>query len=122
METNNLGSKKINGVQKNIDESKGKNVSHDTEFTDSKLKKEAVTDTDGNQEIVDRARNVNEEIKKVSNEIEADNENVNRGVSTEEEAKKTVENKDRNSDITPNRYPNSHPDNHEDRGNMKLDE
>lgn len=122
METNNLGSKKINGVQKNIDESKGKNVSHDIESPDSKLKKEVVTDVDGNQEIVDRARNVNEEIKKVSNEIEADNENVNRGVSTEEEAKKTVENKDRNSDITPNRYPNSHPDNHEDRGNMKLEE
>ena len=31
METNNLGSKKINGVQKNTDESKGKNVSHETE-------------------------------------------------------------------------------------------
>jgi len=122
MENNNLGSKKINGAQKNIDESKGKNVSHDTELHDSELKKEVVADAAGNKEIVDRARNVNENIKEVSNEIDPDNPNANRGVSTEEEAKKTVENKDRNSDVTPNRYSNSHPDNHEDRGNMKLDE
>jgi hypothetical protein len=120
METNNLGSKKINGVQKNIDESKGKNISHDVKNDELKLKKEIVTDVDGNKEVVERARNENEEIKKVSNL--PNNENANRGVSNEEEAKKTVENKDRNSDITPNRYPNSHPDNHEDRGNMKLDE
>ncbi|MEO8533030.1 MAG: hypothetical protein ABI441_04735 [Flavobacterium sp.] len=120
METNNLGSKKINGAQKNIDESKGKNVSHDNKPDETKLKKEVVTDQDGNKEVVDRARNENENIKKVSDK--ADSENSNRGVSKEDEVKKTVENKDRNSDITPNRYPNSHPDNHEDRGNMKLDE
>ncbi|MBS7255690.1 hypothetical protein [Flavobacterium branchiicola] len=122
METNNLGSKKINGVQKNIDESKGKNVSHDGESENANLKKEVVTDIGGNKEIVERARNENEEIKKVSHEINPDNPNANRGVKTEEEANRTIENKDRNSDITPNRYPNSHPDNHEDRGNMKLDE
>nr|WP_155078666.1 hypothetical protein [Flavobacterium sp. MC2016-06]MBU3861598.1 hypothetical protein [Flavobacterium sp. MC2016-06] len=120
METNNLGSKKINGVKKNIHESKGKNISHDVKNDELKLKKEIVTDADGNKKVVERARNENEEIKKVSNL--PNNENANRGVSNEEEAKKTVENKDRNSDITPNRYPNSHPDNHEDRGNMKLDE
>jgi len=122
MENNNLGSKKINGAQKNTDDSKGKNVSHDTELHESELKKEIVADTEGNKEIVDRARNVNENIKEVPDKIDPDNPNANRGVSSEEEAKKTVENKDRNSDITPNRYPNSHPDNHEDRGNMKLDE
>jgi len=122
METNNLGAKKINGVQKNIDASKGKNVSHDAKSDESKLKKEVVTDADGNKEVVERARNENEKIKEVSNQAGIDNENSNRGVSTEEEVRKTVENKDRNSDITPNRYPNSHPDNHEDRGNMKLDE
>jgi hypothetical protein len=122
METNNLGAKKINGVQKNIEDSKGKNVSYDTKSDELKLKKEVVTDADGNKEVVERARNENEKIKKVSNQEEIDNENSNRGVSTEEEVKKTIENKDRNSDITPNRYPNSHPDNHENRGNMKLDE
>jgi predicted nucleic acid-binding Zn-ribbon protein len=122
MENNNLGSKKINGTQKDSEELKGKNVSHDKEPDASKLKKEVVTDADGNKEIVDRARNVNENIKEVSKEIDPDNPNANRGVSTDEEAKKTVENKDRNSDVNPNRYPNSHPDNHEDRGNMKLDD
>lgn len=122
MDTNNLGSKKINGVQKNRDESKGKNVSHDGKADDANLKKELVTDADGNKQVVERARNENEEIKKVSDEVNPKNPNANRGVATEEEANKTVENKDRNSDITPNRYPNSNPESHKDRGNMKLDE
>lgn len=122
METNNLGSKKINGVQKDIDETKGKNISHDGKADDANLKKEVVADKDGNKEVVDRARNENEDIRKVKDSINPDNPNANRGVSSEDEAKKTVENKDRNSDVEPNRYPNSHPDNHEDRGNMKLDE
>jgi hypothetical protein len=122
METNNLGSKKINGVQKNIDETKGKNISHDGKADDANLKKEVAADKYGNKEIVDRARNENEDIQKVKDDVNPDNPNANRGVSNDEDAKKTVENKDRNSDIEPNRYPNSHPDNHEDRGNMKLDE
>ncbi len=122
METNNLGSKKINGVQKDIDETKGKNISHDGKADDANLKKEVVTDEEGNKKIVERARNENEEIKKTKDDVNPNNPNANRGVSSEEEAKKTVENKDRNSDITSNRYPNSHPDNHKDRGNMKLDE
>jgi len=121
METNNLGSKKINGVQKNIDESKGKNISHDGKTEDPNLKKEVVTDTDGNKKVVDRARNENEDIKEVKDD-EKSSANANRGVASDEEAKKTVENKDRNSDITPNRYPNSNSESHEDRGNMKLDE
>ncbi|MBF4485522.1 MULTISPECIES: hypothetical protein [unclassified Flavobacterium] len=121
MEANNLGSKKINGVQKNIDESKGKNISHDGKTEDPNLKKEVVTDTDGNKKVVDRARNENEDIKEVKDN-EKSSANANRGVASDEEAKKTVENKDRNSDITPNRYPNSNPESHEDRGNMKLDE
>lgn len=122
MEANNLGSKKINGVQKDIDESKGKNISHDGKAEDANLKKEVVTDKHGNKQIVERARNENEDIRKVKDDISLDDANANRGVSSEEEAKKTVENKDRNSDITPNRYPNSNPESHEDRGNMKLDE
>lgn len=122
MENNNLGTKKINGTQKNIDESKGKNVSHNIESPESKLKKEIVTDQDGNKEVVDRARNENEKIKEKPDKINPNNPNANRGVSSDAEAKKTVENKDHNSDVTPNRYPNSNPDNHKDRGNMKLDE
>lgn len=122
MGTNDLGSKKINGVQKNIDESKGKNISHDGKADDANLKKEVVADQDGNKQVVERARNENEDIKKVKGDVDSNNANANRGVSSEEEAKKTVENKDRNSDITPNRYPNSDPESHEDRGNMKLDE
>ncbi|MNK69852.1 hypothetical protein D3C87_892590 [compost metagenome] len=122
METNNLGTKKINGTQKNIDESKGKNVSHDKDLKDAKLNKELVTDADGDKKIVERARNENEDINKALHQINPDNPNANRGVETEEDAKKTVENKDRNSDITPNRYPNSNPESHKDRGNMKLDE
>lgn len=122
MGTNDLGSKKINGVQKNIDESKGKNISHDGKADDANLKKEVVADQDGNKKVVERARNENENIKKVKDDVDPNNANANRGVSSEEEAKKTVENKDRNSDITSNRYPNSDPESHEDRGNMKLDE
>jgi hypothetical protein len=122
MDCNNLGAKKINGVQKDIDESKGKNVSHDGKSEDANLRKEVVTDKQGNTQTVERARNENEDIRKVNGDVNLDNANANRGVSTEEEAKKTVENKDLNSDITPNRYPNSNPESHQDRGNMKLDE
>lgn len=122
MATNNLGTKKINGTQKDIDESKGKNVSHDKDLKDAKLSKELITDQDGDKKIVDRARNENEDIPLKNSKTSSDNPNSNRGVTSEEEAKKTVENKDRNSDITPNRYPNSNPESHEDRGNMKLDE
>jgi len=122
METNDLGTKKINGTQKNIDESKGKNVSHDKDLKDGKLNKELITDKEGDKKIVERARNENEDIKTKISKTDSHNANANRGVTSEEEAEKTVENKDRNSDITPNRYPNSHPDNHKDRGNMKLDE
>lgn len=122
MATNNLGTKKINGTQKDIDESKGKNVSHDKDLKDAKLNKEVITDQDGDKKIVDRARNENEDIPLKNSKTSSDNPNSNRGVTSEEEAKKTVENKDRNSDITPNRYPNSNPESHKDRGNMKLDE
>ncbi len=36
--------------------------------------------------------------------------------------KKSVENRDRNSDIATNRYPESHPDNQQNRGNIELDD
>lgn len=121
METNNLESNR-NETQNNIEKSNNKNISDDAALTDSKLNKEVDTDVDGNKIIVDRARNGSENPEMLSNEIDSDNPNAKRGVTTDKEAMKTVENKDLNSDITPNRYPNSHPDNKADRGNMKLDE
>ncbi|MBA0885399.1 hypothetical protein [Flavobacterium undicola] len=122
METNNLGSKDRTEAQNNPEESIDKNISNDTASTDLKLNKEVDIDADGNKTVVERARSGNENTENLSSEIDSDNPNANRGVTTDKEAMKTVENKDRNSDITPNRYPNSHPDNQEDRGNMKLDE
>lgn len=122
METNNLDSKKRNEAQNNSEESTVNNISDDTALTDLKLNKEVDIDADGNKTIVERARNGNENTENLSGEIDLDNPNANRGVTTDKEAMKTVENKDRNSDITPNRYPNSHPDNQKNRGNMKLDE
>ena len=91
METNDLGSKKINGVQKNIDESKGKNVSHDKNLKDPNLKREIVTDADGDKKIVERARNENEDIPKKIPKVSNDNPNSNRGVKTEEEAQSDLQ-------------------------------
>jgi hypothetical protein len=116
METNNLGDKKINGVQNNTDEGKGTNISHDNHTEEVQLKNQVISGRDGYKEVVQRA----DRGSVISNDANLDT--TNRGVSTEEQEKKTVENKDRNSDITTNRYPNSHPDNHKNRGNMELDE
>lgn len=118
MENNHLGSKKINGKQDINKDSGGKNMPNDADSSSSKLKEELEIDAHGNEKIVQRARNVDGTLVNVPDE----NENLSRGVSTEADVKKTVENRDRNSDITPNRYPNSNPDNHIDRGNQKLDE
>jgi hypothetical protein len=77
------------------------------------------------QKKVQRARNIEGSIRDLPEEINKDQQEkkgLNRGVSTEKDTKKTVENIDRNSDITPNRYPNSNPDNHENRGNTDLGE
>ncbi len=122
METNNLGSKNKKGAQNNIEKPNAKNVSDDTSSKDLKLNKELDVDADGKKTVVERGRDGHENIEKPSDEINSDNPNAKRGVTTDKEAMKTVENKDLNSDITPNRYPNSHPDNKKNRGNMKLDE
>lgn len=106
---------------KNSESKKTKNTK-DLETSDPKLNKEVDIDADGNKIVVDRVRNGNENNEIVSSKTESDNPNINRGVTTDKEAMKTVENKDLNSDITANRYPNSNPESHEDRGNMKLDE
>ena len=103
-------------------ESKKENSNEDLEATEPKLRKEVEIDADGNKTLVDRAREANVSDEGVLSNTDPENPNLNRGVKTEKEAMKTVENKDKNSDITPNRYSNSNPESHKDRGNMKLDE
>ncbi|MET0760568.1 MAG: hypothetical protein ABWZ56_09120 [Flavobacterium sp.] len=124
MENKDLGSKKMNNKQ-NVNEGfSGENMSEEKNPSAPILKTEVEIDVNGNPVVVQRARNIDattntpEETDRNWNE----NESLSRGVTTEEEVDKTIENKDRNSDITPNRYPNSNPDNHENRGNIKLDE
>ena len=125
MENNDLSSKKTNNKQ-NINEGfSGENLPEDYNPVISNLKEEVEIDATGNEKIVQRARNVDGSIASIP-ELEErswnENESLSRGVSTEKEAMRTVENEDYNSDITAKRYPNSHPDNKKNRGNIKLDE
>lgn len=105
----------------NNNEPVNKKENDDTQ-QDAMLKEEIEIDTDGNESIVKRAHNADGTIAQISDEDRSwnENESLSRGVETEKEAMKTVENEDLNSDITANRYPASHPDNHKNRGNMKL--
>lgn len=112
MDTNDLGSKKINNEQGVNEGFSSQNIPTDYDPSKEKLNTEQETDENGNIKNVKRARN---------NDQSNGNDN-NRGVISEEAQQKTVENKDRNSDIATNRYPNSHPDNHQNRGNIKLDD
>lgn len=122
MESTNLGSKKTNNKQNSETEPIVGSLNPET----SKLKEEIEIDSHGNEKVVQRVQDVDKTTPlAVLDENEKkwlENESLIRGVATEAEVKKTVENRDRNSDITPNRYPNSNPDNHIDRGNQKLDE
>lgn len=121
MESNDLGSKKTNNKQ-NVNEGfSGENLPEDYNPAASNLKAEVETDAQGNQKIVQRARNV-DGIPDQNDAGSNENPSSDAGIVSEEQAKKMVENKDHNSDIIPNRYPNEHPDNQEDRGNIKLDE
>ncbi|MBG6110767.1 hypothetical protein H4V97_001147 [Flavobacterium sp. CG_23.5] len=125
MESKDLGSKKTNNKQ-NINEGfSSENLPEDYNPSTSNLKEEVEIDANGNEKIVQRARNVDGTIASIPEPEERtwnENESLSRGVSTEKEVMRTVENEDHNSDITANRYPNEHPDNKEDRGNIKLDE
>ena len=125
MESNDLSSKKTNNKQ-NVNEGfSGKNLPEDYNPAASKLKEEVEIDANGNEKIVQRARAVDGTIAPIPEPEERtwnENQSLSRGVSTEKEVMRTIENEDHNSDITANRYPNSHPDNQEDRGNIKLDQ
>jgi hypothetical protein len=121
MESTDLGSKKMNNKQDTSKEFSDEKLTKETISDTPKLKKEVETDSDGNKKIIQRARNIDTIDKKKddgdSGNLSSDLESV-----SEEQTKKMIENKDRNSDITPHRYPNSNPDNKVDRGNIKLDE
>jgi len=114
MDTKDLGSKKINNEQQVNEGFSGENLDENYNPADQKLNPEQETDENGNTKNVKRARDTAQNWN--------ENESLSRGVTDEEDQIKTVENKDRNSDIATNRYPNSHPDNHQNRGNIKLDE
>lgn len=110
-----LGDKKWNNEKKNSQGEgnegfSGKNIPEDYNPKEGKLKSEREKDESGNSEVVKRARNV---------------ENYKEEESTSGEGiinQKNPENRDKNSDVDPNRYPESHPENKKDRGNMDLDE
>jgi hypothetical protein len=121
-------SNKDNNTQKEVNTQHNNDLSNEKLNKDtqqgSMLKEEIEIDADGKETIVNRAHNADGSIAHIPLEDRTwnENESLSRGVTTEEEAMKTVENEDLNSDITANRYPTSHPDNHKDRGNMKLGE
>ena len=110
MDTNDLENKKINNEQKVNEGFSGENLPDDYNPAAKKLQQETETDKEGNAKTVDRARR--------TEQPPAPNDS---GVD-DNQTRKSVENKDRNSDIADNRYPNSHPDNQHNRGNIELDE
>lgn len=121
MESNDLGSKKTNNKQNTNEGFSGENLPEDYNPAASILKAEVETDANGDQKIVQRARNVEGTTEQ---NVDISNENPSSSIEivSEKQTQRMIENEDHNSDITANRYPNSHPDNHEDRGNIKLDE
>jgi len=121
MESNDLGSKKMNNKQNTTEELSDKKLTEDNIPAPTKLKTEVETDTEGNQKIVQRARNV-DAIPEQNESNNTENPSSSIEIVSEKQTQRMIENEDHNSDITANRYPNSHPDNKEDRGNMKLDE
>lgn len=110
METNGLENKKINNQQKVNEGFSGDNLPENYDPAAQKLQQELETDADGNTKIVHRARYTEAPPAKTDSGID------------DNQSRKAVENKDRNSDIATNRYPNAHPDNKQNRGNIKLDE
>ena len=117
MDNKDLGSKKMNNEQQLNEGFSGENMPDDNYPTTPKLNPELEKDRDGNSEIVERARDVNKNIEdsKASGNDPGNTKSI-------QQNEKTVENKDRNSDIASDRYPNSHPENHKNRGNMELDQ
>jgi len=121
MKNTDLGSKKMNNKQNTSDEFSDEKLTEDNIPAPTKLKTEVETDTNGNQKIVQRARNV-DAIPEQNDANNDENPSSSIEIVSEKQSQRMKENEDHNSDVTANRYPNSHPDNKEDRGNIKLDE
>lgn len=125
MQSDDLSNKKSNNKQTTNEGLSGNNSPEDPATGASILKEEVEIDASGNEKLVQRARNVDQKTASIPEPEERnwnENESLSRGVSSEKETMRTVENEDYNSDITAKRYPNGHPDNKENRGNIKLDE
>ena len=126
-----LGSKKINNQEKTSEKNEGfsgENLPKNYNPSSNKLKPEVEKDEEGNMEIQQRARDVDEKkappVDSQSDDTLTDNGrliNKSRGTANEKEEMKTAENRDFNNDIEEDRYPPSHPENKRDRGNMETD-
>lgn len=103
-----LEDKKWNGEQDEGEPNEGfsgKNIPEDYNPSKEKLKSETEKDEDGNTKEVKRARDV----ANYDSEPQTSGEDL--------KGKKNPENRDKNSDIDPNRYPKDHPENKTHRGN-----
>jgi hypothetical protein len=109
---NNPGDKKWNNEQVNEGFS-SQNLPNDYNTENPLMTTELEIDQFGNESEVKRARFPHQHDEK----LVFDNPD-----NTVIENEKSLENRDRNSDIATNRYPYSKPESHRDRGNMKLDE
>lgn len=116
MKSQDLGNKKMNNKQKLNEGFSGENIPKDYNPSESIMKPETQTDQHGNTKIINRARNVEKSTTKSLIPETSKPKKGNRGVSTEKDVLKTVENQDFNSDTIPNRFPKSNPDN---KGNIK---
>jgi len=124
-ENKDLGDKKWNNLQKENPDKEfnegfsGRNISDDynpsEEKIQNRLRSETEQDENGDKQHTKRARFTDESASRVASGESATTDN------SVIENKKSVENRDHNSDITPNRYPESHPDNQENRGNIEMD-
>jgi len=125
-EEKDLGDKKWNNLQDktHLNEELNEGFSSDNipdnynpadENIEDRLKDERETDEHGNKIDLSRSRypdNVAE--NKEVDSHKADNRII--------ENKESLQNRDRNYDLDPNRYPSSHPENQENRGNIQLDD
>jgi len=125
-ENKDLGDKKWKDLQhenaaKELNEGfSGNNISDNYNPSDEKienrLRTEIEQDKTGDKQQTERARFTDDNASHVasSHSEPTDNSAIKN--------KKSVENRDRNSDIASNRYPESHPDNQQNRGNIELDD
>ena len=121
MDNNDLDKKKINNEQDINEGFSGENVAPDYDPKKSILKQEHETDKDGNQKVVERARNVDnpKDEDGLGDRNWDENESLSRSLNPEDLARRKVENQDRNSDVVAKR---ENADEEENRGNIKLDE